>query len=56
LGIVQDLKDVSEVEQPPLMEGWSMSLMLTPMGTSHNHHPQAPSVPASPPAVDPSES
>lgn len=56
LGIVQDLKDVSEVEQPPLMEGWSMSLMLTPMGTSHNHHPQTPSTPSNPPETDPSES
>jgi translation initiation factor IF-3 len=29
-GIVEDLKDVSSVEQSPNLEGWSMVMMLTP--------------------------
>lgn len=29
-GIVEDLKDVSAVEQAPNLEGWSMVMMLTP--------------------------
>lgn len=29
-GIVEDLDDVSSVEQPPNLEGWSMVMMLTP--------------------------
>lgn len=29
-GIVEDLKDVSEVEQPPNLEGWTMVMMLSP--------------------------
>lgn len=32
--IAEELKDVSEIEQHPTMEGWSMTLMLTPIGTS----------------------
>ena len=29
--IVEELKDISEVEQRPKMEGWSMTLMLNPI-------------------------
>lgn len=29
-GIIEDLSDVSEVEQPPSMEGWTMVMMLMP--------------------------
>lgn len=29
-GIIEDLKDVSEVEQTPNLEGWTMVMMLTP--------------------------
>jgi translation initiation factor IF-3 len=29
-GIAEELQDVSDVEQAPIMEGWSMSLMLVP--------------------------
>ncbi|MFW5942524.1 MAG: translation initiation factor IF-3 [bacterium] len=31
-GIVEDLKDVSSVEQSPNLEGWSMVMMLSPEG------------------------
>lgn len=29
-GIIEDLKDVSEVEQSPNLEGWTMVMMLSP--------------------------
>ena len=29
-GIIEDLKDVSEVEQTPNLEGWTMVMMLNP--------------------------
>lgn len=29
-GIIEDLKDVSEVEQTPNLEGWTMVMMLSP--------------------------
>ena len=31
-GIVEDLQDVSAVEQRPSLEGWTMVMMLTPEG------------------------
>ncbi|MBE2221923.1 MAG: translation initiation factor IF-3 [Anaerolineae bacterium] len=33
-GVAEELADVSEVEQKPILEGWSMTLMLTPEVTS----------------------
>lgn len=29
-GVAEELSDVSEIEQRPKLEGWSMTLMLTP--------------------------
>jgi translation initiation factor IF-3 len=31
-GIAEDLSDIAEVEQEPKLEGWSMTLMLNPIG------------------------
>jgi translation initiation factor IF-3 len=33
-GVAEELSDVSEIEQRPKLEGWSMTLMLTPETTS----------------------
>lgn len=33
-GVAEELADVSEVEQRPKLEGWSMTLMLTPEATA----------------------
>jgi len=33
-GIAQDLKELSTVEQGPNMEGWTMNMMLAPVGES----------------------
>jgi translation initiation factor IF-3 len=32
-GIAEDLNDIAEVEQKPNLEGWRMTMMLTPEGT-----------------------
>lgn len=33
-GVAEELEDVSEIEQKPKLEGWSMTLMLTPLNSS----------------------
>ena len=38
-GIATELGDVSEVEQAPKLEGWSMTLMLTPEGQKVKSQP-----------------
>lgn len=32
--VAEELADIAEVEQKPTLEGWSMTLMLTPMNSS----------------------